>query len=114
MKQKALLIAEKPSLERKIKEVYEKHKNEFDFEIDFLALRGHILALKMPEELDESLKTWSFDNLPIFPEEHGGWQYKIPAEIIATIIRIETNFIKNTSGGSAIPEALQRKKKETI
>jgi DNA topoisomerase-3 len=101
LKQKALLIAEKPSLERKIKEVYEKHKNEFDFEIDFLALRGHILALKMPEELDESLKTWSFDNLPIFPEEHGGWQYKIPAE------KKEGNYMTSAEKYKALGDALK-------
>ncbi len=77
---KALLVAEKPSLERKCQEVYQKHKNEFSFDIDFFALRGHILALKSPDELDEALKRWSFDLLPIFPEEHGGWKYKVPEE----------------------------------
>ena len=33
---KALLIAEKPSYMREIKAVYEKHKSEIPFNIDFI------------------------------------------------------------------------------
>ena len=77
---RALLVAEKPSLERKCQAVYEKYKDQLPFECDFFALRGHILALKSPDEMDEALKKWTFETLPIFPEEHGGWKYKIPEE----------------------------------
>lgn len=74
---KALLIAEKPSLRRTIEEVYNKHKGEIPYDIKFLDQRGHLLTLKSPDELDEDLKEWSWDTLPIHPEEHGGWSYKI-------------------------------------
>lgn len=74
---RALLIAEKPSLKRTIEAVYNKHRSEIPYEIKFMEQRGHLITLKTPDEMDETLKTWSWDNLPIHPEEHGGWQYKI-------------------------------------
>ena len=77
---KALLIAEKPSLMREIQSVYESHKDEFDFEIDFAAQRGHLVTLKLPDEIDPSMKTYSWNTIPFFPTEHGGWQYKIISE----------------------------------
>ena len=73
---KALLIAEKPSLRREIETVYKKHKSEIPYEITFMEQRGHLLTLKNPSELDEELKKWDWDTLPIHPEEYGGWQYK--------------------------------------
>lgn len=80
MKQKALLIAEKPSLRRSIEEVYNRHKSEIPYDITFMEQRGHLLTLKLPSEIDETQKHWSWDNLPFEPEEHGGWQYKIIQE----------------------------------
>lgn len=77
MKQKALLIAEKPSLRRTIEAVYNKHRDKIPYDITFMEQRGHLLTLKMPNELDEELLKWSWETLPIHPEEHGGWQYKI-------------------------------------
>lgn len=74
---KALLIAEKPSAKRTIEAFYEKHRGEIGIDIDFFNQRGHLLALKTPDEIDEELKKWSWENLPIHPEEHGGWQYKV-------------------------------------
>lgn len=62
---KALLIAEKPSLMRTIRDVYNRHRGEFDFEIDFVALAGHVLGLKMPDEINPSYKKWSLDHLPM-------------------------------------------------
>ncbi len=73
---KALLIAEKPSLRREIEAVYKKHKSEIPYEITFMEQRGHLLTLKNPTELDDTLKKWDWDTLPIHPEEYGGWQYK--------------------------------------
>lgn len=73
---KALLIAEKPSLMRSIERVYKDHKSDIPYEISFIEQRGHLLTLKMPDELDEDLKDWSWDTLPIHPEEHGGWKYR--------------------------------------
>ena len=77
---KALLIAEKPDLMRKIKEVYDKHKNEVPYEIDFESQRGHLLTLKTPDKLDPSLKSYSWDTLPINPEDYGGFQYEVIKE----------------------------------
>ncbi len=76
-KKKMLLIAEKPDLMRKIEKCYRAHKDQIPYEIDFVSQRGHLVTLKNPDELDEALKEWSWDTLPINPEEHGGWQYKI-------------------------------------
>lgn len=75
--QKALLIAEKPSLKRTIEAVYNKHKSEIPYEITFMEQRGHLLTLKNPNELDEDLKKWEWDTLPINPEDYGGWKYKV-------------------------------------
>ena len=77
---KALLIAEKPSLRREIETVYKKHKSEIPYEITFMEQRGHLLTLKNPTELDDTLKKWDWDTLPIHPEEYGGWQYKAISE----------------------------------
>lgn len=74
---KALLIAEKKSLQNTIAEAYQKHKNEFDFTIDFVAQSGHLLTLLLPSEMDEEQKTWKWENLPFHPREYEGWKYKV-------------------------------------
>lgn len=68
----ALLIAEKPSLMREIQGVYNRHKNELDFSIDFMAQAGHLLGLKSPKEVNTSkYSKWSLETLPeIFPYEY--------------------------------------------
>ena len=43
----------------------------------FTAQAGHLVRLLLPSELDEEQKRWSWDNLPFYPEEHGGWKYRI-------------------------------------
>ena len=78
--QKALLIAEKPSLRRTIEDVYDRHKKEIPYRIIFKEQRGHLLTLKLPSEIDENMKVWSWDHLPFDPAEHGGWKYKIIPE----------------------------------
>ena len=75
-----LLIAEKPDLQRKIQEVYEDHRTEIPYNLSFTAQRGHLLTLLSPDEMDEEQKSWTWDNLPFVPEEHGGWQYKVIQE----------------------------------
>jgi len=62
---KALLIAEKPSLMRAIKDVYQKNKGSYGFGIDFLAQAGHLVGLKMPDEVDAKYGKWKLDNFPI-------------------------------------------------
>lgn len=78
--EKALLIAEKPSLRRTIEDVYNKHKSEIPYEITFMEQRGHLLTLMYPDEIDDAMKEWSWDTLPFHPEEHGGWKYKVIKE----------------------------------
>ena len=80
MKQKALLIAEKPDYMRKIQKVFEAHKNELDYEIDFVAQRGHTLTLLDPKEMNPLYKSWDPNYLPIEPENEGGWKYKVIPE----------------------------------
>lgn len=77
---KALFIAEKPSLRRAIENVYNEYKNEIPYDITFMEQRGHLITLMNPSELDEDLKNWTWDNLPIHPEEYGGWKYKLIKE----------------------------------
>lgn len=77
---RALLIAEKPSLRRTIEAVYNKHKSEIPYDCTFMEQRGHLLTLKQPDEIDEDMKEWSWDNLPFVPEEHGGFKYKVIKE----------------------------------
>ena len=72
---KALLIAEKPDLMKKIQEVYEDNGPDIPYDITFVSQRGHLLTLKKPDEIDEDYAVWKWDNLPFVPEEHGGWQY---------------------------------------
>ena len=69
---KALLIAEKPSLMREVKGVYDKHKGEFPDQIDFMAQAGHLVGLKTPKEVDEEkYGKWDLKFLPeVYPYEY--------------------------------------------
>lgn len=75
--EKALLIAEKPDLMRKIESVYKKNKAKIPYEITFTSQRGHLVTLLLPTEMDEGLAKRSWEDLPIEPENYGGWQYKL-------------------------------------
>lgn len=75
-----LLIAEKPDLMRKIEQIYTKNKGKIPYTLDFVSQRGHLLTLLQPDEMDDSLKEWSWDTLPIIPENYGGWKYKVIKE----------------------------------
>ena len=55
--QKALLIAEKPSLMRDIKNAYEHCKNELDYDITFVSQAGHLVELLDPVELNPAYKS---------------------------------------------------------
>ncbi len=74
---RALLIAEKPSLMREIKAVYDRHRNEIPYECTFESQRGHLLTLMLPDELEPEMKQVSWDTLPFFPKE---WKYKVIEE----------------------------------
>lgn len=62
-----LVLAEKPSLMRKIKEVGQTME-EFS-QTDYVALHGHLTRAKYPNELDPKWEKWSFETLPILPEK---------------------------------------------
>lgn len=65
---KALLIAEKPSLMRDIRKVY--NTMSFKDDITFMALAGHVLELQAPEEYDEKWgQPWTTTVLPMIPEK---------------------------------------------
>lgn len=72
MSEKALLIAEKPSLMREIQGVYKKHKDEIGIDIDFVAQAGHLVGLKLPKEVDaEKYGHWNLAEFPIkYPFEY--------------------------------------------
>lgn len=62
---------------RTIKETYETVTG-LDYKITkFTAQAGHLVRLLLPSELDEEQKKWAWENLPFYPEEHGGWKYRI-------------------------------------
>ncbi len=71
---KTLVIAEKPSvaqdIARALSEKFESHKthHESDNYIVSYAV-GHLLTICNPKEMDERLKEWTLDNLPIIPEK---------------------------------------------
>lgn len=71
MKEKLLLIAEKPSLMRELKSVYEKHKNEINYVIDFTALAGHVCMYGKPNDYEQWNKKWTELEayLPMVPEK---------------------------------------------
>lgn len=73
-KQKALLIAEKPSLMKTICSVYNKHRNEIPYDIDFKAQAGHLFGLKMPDEINDKYKKWNISN---YPMTDIGFEYKV-------------------------------------
>lgn len=68
---RALLIAEKPGLMRKVKAVYDRRG--FKDTIDFTSFAGHTMVLKSPEEYNSDWKVWKADNLPMIPAK---FQYK--------------------------------------
>ncbi len=71
---KILIIAEKPSvgtdLSGALSGAFEKHKGylESDNHVITWAV-GHLVTLAAPEDYDEKLKRWRFDDLPIVPDE---------------------------------------------
>lgn len=64
---KYLLLAEKPSVMRDIKEVYQKHRNDYPFQLEFGAFHGHLMELAKPMDYDPKFKKWSLNDLPIMP-----------------------------------------------
>ncbi len=70
---KTLIIAEKPSVGTDIARVLgcrERRKGWIEGENHIVTWAiGHLVTLCSPEEMDERLKNWSFDTLPILPKD---------------------------------------------
>ena len=70
---KTLVLAEKPSVGRDIAKVLgaTQRGNRCLISDDYVIswAFGHLVTLANPEELDDKYKNWSFDQLPIIPDE---------------------------------------------
>lgn len=66
MSKKALLIAEKPDLMRKIKSAY--NNMQFPDRITFTSVVGHALQLKYPGEYNKDWEKWDLETLPMIPD----------------------------------------------
>ena len=64
---KMLCIAEKPSVMREIKSVYDKYGCSFGC-IDFAAFHGHLMSLPDADFYDSRYKKWDKADLPIIPQ----------------------------------------------
>jgi len=67
---KYLLIAEKPSLMKDIKNSYNKHRSDINKKVgivDFVSLSGHACRLIEPKEYEDWNKPWKDIDLPIIP-----------------------------------------------
>jgi DNA topoisomerase-3 len=71
---KTLIIAEKPSVAgdivKALPEKFEKHDTYYEspgFVVSFAI--GHLVSIANPKDMDERLKSWTLDNLPIIPEK---------------------------------------------
>ena len=76
-----LVIAEKPSVAKSIADVLHAtdRKDGYLEGNDFLVswCVGHLVELAQPESYDESLKKWTYDSLPVIPEQ---WKHEIKAD----------------------------------
>src|SRR6202795_1190180 len=70
---KTLVIAEKPSVAQDVVRAlgkFEKHGDYFENDRYVVSSAiGHLVELCMPGELDKKRGKWSFQNLPIIPEQ---------------------------------------------
>ncbi|HLP40818.1 MAG TPA: DNA topoisomerase, partial [Fibrobacteria bacterium] len=71
---KTLIIAEKPSvagdLVRALPEKFEKHESFYESPSYIVSYAiGHLVSIANPKEMDERLKSWSLDHLPIIPQK---------------------------------------------
>lgn len=74
--EKLLLIAEKPSLMREIEGVYRRNFKSIPYDIDFVALAGHICGYDAPKNYTEWNKPWKDIDLPMIPSK---WQISVLA-----------------------------------
>lgn len=72
---KQLILAEKPSVAKDISKVLganEKHKNYYEGPKAIVTWAlGHLLGLKMPEDITKEWQTWQMETLPMLPKNLG-------------------------------------------
>ena len=72
---KKLVLAEKPSVARDLSQILgatQKHKNYYEGnEYVVTWALGHLLGLKMPEDLKQEWQTWQLETLPMIPKYIG-------------------------------------------
>ena len=66
--QKFLLISEKPSLMRLVKDAFYKSSMKNQIEVDMVSLHGHCCTLATPEHYSPAFKSWKMETIPIIPE----------------------------------------------
>ncbi len=69
---KRLVLAEKPSVARDLSKILgadQKHKNYYEGKDHVVTWAlGHLLTLKMPEDLKNEWQTWQMETLPMIPK----------------------------------------------
>lgn len=75
--EKCLLIAEKPSLMRAIKDCFFKNRSKIPFDIDFVALSGHVCCYANPKEYSGWDLKWEDLTLPMIPKQ---WKIDVIAD----------------------------------
>ena len=84
---KILIIAEKPSVMRRIRDV--AAKTNTGYIVDCAAFHGHLMGLKSPVEYDSAWGTpWTAAQLPMIPQ---AWAYKAVDEASALALRDKIN-----------------------
>ncbi len=72
---KRLVLAEKPSVARDLSKILgadQKHKNYYEGKDHVVTWAlGHLLTLKMPEDLKNEWQTWQMETLPMIPKYIG-------------------------------------------
>lgn len=69
-----LLIAEKSSARKDIEAIYNKHKSNIPYKLDFEQFHGHVVRQKMPEDMRPEWAEWNKELLPMVPSE-SEWSY---------------------------------------
>lgn len=72
---KQLILAEKPSVAKDLSKVLganQKHKNYYEGpKVIVTWALGHLLGLKMPEDINKEWQTWQMETLPMIPKNLG-------------------------------------------
>ncbi|MHC5375443.1 DNA topoisomerase 3 [Enterococcus sp. LJL120] len=72
---KQLILAEKPSVAKDLSKVLganQKHKNYYEGpKVIVTWAFGHLLGLKMPEDINKEWQTWQMETLPMIPKNLG-------------------------------------------